>query len=661
MPNTANRILHLDLETVSSADTNVRKVGASRHARDSSTIVTVFAWAFGSGPVQSILLPGRFLSDLPHDVAMHLLRGGRFAAWNAAFEWAFLTSYFHVAMKPEQAVCTMQRALNAGLPAALEDAGDALSLAIRKDKPGKRLMLQMSKPKPDGSYWHDDPFRLAGLDDYCKRDVEAEREVHKYVPDLHPFEQSVSLLDRETNNRGIQIDLDLVEDLIAVAVMETASLNTQCTVLTGRAVTSPGTQTAKLTQWFASRGYPITDIGRETIADTLLTAVDAEMPPDVIEVLNIRQKVAKSSVGKLQAMLNCVDTDGRVRGTLQYYGASRTGRFSGRLIQPQNFPRPPEHYDPADAIRHVMNDEDNDFLRMFYDEPLSVVSACLRGCLIPAPGEKFLIFDLAQIEARVIAWLAGQQDLLDAVRRGEDIYLFTADQNGFTGNRTAGKVMVLGLGFGMGHVAFVEFAKGYGMTLSTVEANEMVTRWRDANRMIRKFWWDLDAAVKNTVKAGRHGRVARMDHGIRIGLGMDKANQDVLMIELPSGRVLWYRNPHIVVDPVQPQHDAIEFDGIHQKTGKWGPIRTWGSKLAENITQAVARDVICEAAIRVSNLFPGTHLVLSVHDELVFEIAGGVHPGVIADIRAEIEQPPKWARDLPVGAKGGLAERYGKG
>lgn len=200
MPNTHNRLLHCDIETVSSAATNVRKVGASRHARDASTIVTVFAWAFGNDPVDSMLLvkPG----DLPPAVSDHLARGGRFAAWNAAFEWAFLTNYFGLKLKPGQAICTMQRALNAGLPAALDNSGDALNLKIRKDAGGKRLMMQMSKPKADGSYWHNSDYsKLLALRDYCQRDVEAEREVGKYVPDLVNSEQKVSLLDRRTNNR----------------------------------------------------------------------------------------------------------------------------------------------------------------------------------------------------------------------------------------------------------------------------------------------------------------------------------------------------------------------------------------------------------------------------------------------------------------------------
>jgi DNA polymerase len=333
--------LSLDFETCANPDANVKKVGASRHSRDPSTIVTVAAYAFGNGPVKSVLLPPRGPNGLPQEVVDHIAKGGVIHAWNAAFEAAILTNYFGLTVNPSSLVCTMQRALNAGLPAALDDAGDALNLKIRKDAGGKRLMMQMSKPKPDGTCWHDTDYsKLLALRDYCQRDVEAEREVHKFVPELSPGEQDVSLLDRVTNNRGIRIDIPLIHELIGIANQETADLNRKCSNITAGAITSPGTQTAKLTQWFSDRGHPITDIGKETIAETLLTAMDAGLPLDVIEVLAIRQKVAKSSVGKLKAMLACVDDDERVRGTLQYYGASRTGRFSGRLIQPQNFPRP---------------------------------------------------------------------------------------------------------------------------------------------------------------------------------------------------------------------------------------------------------------------------------------------------------------------------------
>ena len=233
-------------------------------------------------------------------------------------------------------------------------------------------------------------------------------------------------------------------------------------------MTSPGTQTDRLIKWLRNEGIAISDLSKGSVTEILETPFGLDI--HVYRVLLIRQQVAKSSVKKLQAMLNTVDDDDRVRGTLQYYGAGRTGRFSGRMIQPQNFPRPEDYAN--EAINAVMDwDFDHEGLRAFYGDPLTVIASCLRGCLIPGQGNAFDRYDLAQIEARVLAWLAGQNDVVDAFRRfdtgaGDDVYLYTADRMGMTGNRTAGKVAVLGLGYGMGHVAFIDFARGYNLTLS---------------------------------------------------------------------------------------------------------------------------------------------------------------------------------------------------
>jgi DNA polymerase len=642
------RLLHLDFETASSVD--LRKVGASVYSRHPDTIATVIAWAFDNGPVFVETLP----KDAPYAVLKHLHAGGRFVAWNAAFEWAFLTNYFGLRLDPAQAVCSMQQALYAGLPAKLEHAGVALSLpqSQLKDVAGHRLMLQMSRPKKDGTFWHDDPAKLAALASYCKQDVIAERAIHDLTPPLPDYEKAVSLLDRRTNDRGIRLDLRLIHTLLDIAKTETAKLDAECKALTGGIVTSPGTQTARLLTWLWGEGVKMATVGKEEVQETLDTAPEAGLPPLGTKVLAIRQKVAKSSVKKLQAMLNTVDDDGRVRGTLQYYGASRTGRFSGRLIQPQNFPRPPKGWNPLDAINAILDyGLRNEGIGLFYGEPLSVVSACLRGCLIPSPGKHFMVFDLSQIEARALAWLSGQHDVLEVFRKGEDVYIYTSDRLGL-GSRQAGKVAVLGLGYGMGHEAFVDFARANGLIIDRMESLEIVSAWRDANAFTRQFWWDLDAAAKNAIQ--RPGTTFRA-RGISLTVGASHGYQ-CLLIRLPSGRDLWYRNPRLVDDPDVPGRTSIVFDGVDQYTKQWTSIRTWGSKLAENVTQAVARDIIAEAALRVSD--PDIELVLSVHDEVLLEVTPGVDP---LYVKAKIETVPKWAAGLPVACEGGILEhRYGK-
>jgi DNA polymerase len=641
--------LFIDFESTSGVD--LRKVGASRYSRDPSTIVTVVAWAFDAGPVSAETMPKR----LPQEILDHIKAGGEVHAWNVHFEAALLTNHFKLNIDPATFRCTMQQALYAGLPAKLEHAGVALGLppSKLKDISGHRLMMQMSRPKKDGTYWHDDPVKLADLAAYCKQDVIAERAIHQLTPELPKSEQAVSLLDRQTNDRGIRLDLPLINLLLYIATYETTKLNAECKVLTKGIVTSPGTQTARLLAWLWDQGIQMATVGKEEVQETLDTAPEAELDPLGTKVLGIRQKVAKSSVKKLQAMLNTVDRDERVRGTLQYYGASRTGRFSGRLIQPQNFPRPPKGWNPLDAIRAIKNGLRNEGIGLFYGEPLAVVSACLRGCLIPSDGKQFMVFDLSQIEARVLAWLAGQDDVLQVFRRGDDVYSYTSEQLGL-GSRQAGKVAVLGLGYGMGHEAFVDFALANGLRLSKMESLGIVTAWRDANAHTRQFWWDLDKLAKTAIS---HPGSIMWARGIGLSV-RDSYGHPCLLIKLPSGRDLWYRNPRLVVDPVQPNHTAIVFDGVDQYTKQWQPIRTWGSKLAENITQAVARDVIVEAALRVSG--PYCELVLSVHDELLFEV-GRITRLEVADAKALIETPPPWAAGLPVACEGGiLDERYGK-
>jgi DNA polymerase len=647
--------LHLDFESASCVD--LKKAGASRYAQDPSTVVLAVAYAYDDGPVQKLILPTRaeMFSIVPaNDFLIH--------AWNANFESAILRHRFGMAMGAENFSCTMQRALYSGLPGKLEHAGPALRLPITKDMAGHRLMLSMSKPRKDGTFWHQDPNegrqKLDALADYCARDVEAERAIAGVIPKLSSDERAVAIFDAITNARGIRLDLPFVDRLIQITEAETRALNAECMVLTNAAVTSPGTQTDRLLKWFETQGTPLEDVSKQTIAETLETAVDAGLPAHVVQVLGIRQKVARSSVHKLKAMKHCVDPDGRVRGTLQYYGA-RTGRWGGRLIQPQNFPRP-EDYAPR-AVSAVLGGMDNGGLRTFFDDPLAAVASMLRSTIIPAPGRKLAVFDFDQIEARVLAWLSGQRDLLDVFAAGTDVYEYVSDRLGL-GSRKAGKVAVLGLGYGMGPKHFIEFAAGYDLMIGFEESQRMVYDWRQANPEIVGFWQQLDASIRLLAD----GRSALAAIGKRTSVGMvelrrsaAKNGDPLLTIELPSGRNLFYRNFRLEPDPTHPGRDGIVYDGTDPITKRWTSIRSWGAKFAENVTQAVARDIMVEAAQRVSSMMPGMDLVLSVHDELVFET--GKNPkSALPLVKGLLEATPHWAPGLPVAAKGGFMDRYGK-
>lgn len=371
------RVLYLDFETACDAD--LKKVGASKYAKDPSLIVTVCAWAFDDEKVRSVVNPGVDTLDLPQEIIEHIAAGGVVSGWNSGgFEYNVLKSHFGVNIQPHQITDTMQRALHAGLPGALGDCGPALRLDIIKDTTAHRLMLQLSKPRKHRgdkfSYWHiDDPTKLEALRVYCERDVEAEREIAKYIPELPAREQRISALDRAANGRGIRLDVDLIEKMIALADEATAALNERCAIVTKGAVTSPGTQAARLAAWLGSRGLTVDSLAKGMVEDALtrtkelagapaaqdakkqavlraytalrdddsfyplLVASKADPFADIKEALQLRQIAAKSSAKKLTAMLNCMEEhDNCVRGSLAYYGAARTGRWcltEGSLVR----------------------------------------------------------------------------------------------------------------------------------------------------------------------------------------------------------------------------------------------------------------------------------------------------------------------------------------
>lgn len=433
-------ILFLDFETACALD--LKKSGASRYSRDPSLIVTVVGWAFDDDPAQAETVLTLGPRRLPPAVEDHIRGGGLVSGWNSRnFEANILRNYFGLAIPHAQITDTMQAALHGGLPAALGDAGPALGLPIVKDATAHRLMLQMARPRairPDGSYrwWHeDDAEKLERLRLYCAQDVEAERAISKSIPQLPEHELRVALLDARANAKGVRVDVPAVRQLIAIADASTKRLNAECVRLTNGQVSSPGSQTARLLAWLGPFAPP--DLTKDSVARAL--ARD-DLPPHIRRVLEIRQLAAKSSVKKLQAALSCVDEDDAIRGMLAYYGASRTGRWAGRLFQPQNLVRP-SLKDPDLALDLIADGADVDLIEALFGPPLEVVSSCLRGILIPRPGHAFVVFDLSQIEARMVAWLAGQEDILDVFARGDDVYTFTANKLGLP-SRQAGKVCV---------------------------------------------------------------------------------------------------------------------------------------------------------------------------------------------------------------------------
>lgn len=644
--------ISLDFETFNTID--LRAVGAELYSSSPDLIITTMAWAIETGPVQSAKLP----ASLPGPVLSHFSQGGRLRAWNAAFEWSILANHYGLRLPWDRVDCTMQRALYAGLPAALEKAGPALGIPASqlKDATARRLMLQMAKPRKGGGYWHDDPVKLEDLTEYCRQDVVAERAIARMLPYLPENERLVSALDHEANQRGIALDVDLIRKLTNLARDETSRLNQICGVLTGGEVTSPATQGARLKAWLEAQGLAVPGGLDKAAVATLLAQ---PLGPATRQVLELRQEVAKTSTRKLVAMTRCAGSDSRVRGQLMYYGASRTGRFSGKLIQPQNMPRP-SLAKPilADAIHSIKAGGDADWIDLLYGKPLDVVAQSLRSCLIAGPGKIFVVYDFRQIEARVLAWLAGQQNVLDACAAGEDIYVVAQKQVGLP-SRLAAKVVVLACGFGMGPNRFQETAEKYGLVLTINEATQMVADWREANPNTVDLWHKTEKAARRALfKPGPPQKVAGGKVGFT-GNEADRRDPAKLTMKLPSGRELFYRNARIEDDPARPGKGGnLTYDGVDQITRKWGPIRTWGGKQVENAVQAIARDCLVDAALRVDAAGWG-ELVLSVHDELIWEVPIADAGMAAILIKAEVEKSPAFAPDLPVAAEGGIKSSYG--
>jgi len=697
---------HLDFETYSTCD--LRAAGAHAYAEDPSTGVWCMAWCVGDAPVMT-WKPGE---PDPEDLLAFIRDGGKIVIHNAQFDRQIWNKVVRRDRPhwPEiqigQTICTMARAQAMALPASLDQLGYALGLKIQKDKDGAALMMRMCRPRkvgltqeecpachgkgiwrdehertwdcttcsgdgfivnPNGVVWWDEPEKIDRLTDYCRIDVEAERLADEALPFLPAAEQEVYELDQLINERGVMIDLQIVRKAVAVVKEAKRRADERMWYLTDGEVQKT-TETAKLVAWINSKGVPCESVAKGETEELILRATVTDNPV-VEEVVRLRKAAAKSSAAKFTAMEKSACVDGRVRGTLAYHGAA-TGRWAGRLIQPQNLPRVDPDRDLPDVERaltllglDMRPAEIVDALEMLTGQPMETLSKCLRAMLIAGPGKKFVGGDFSNIEGRVNAWLAGEDWKVQAFRdfdagAGNDLYkLAYARSFGVKvedvskADRQIGKVMELALGYQGGVGAFQTMASGYGIKVTDERADELKRAWREAHPRIVQSWWDLsDAAI---AAVGSPGEITQVLEG-RIRY---RASNGFLFCRLPSGRCLAYAKPRLVqVEDLRGRmRYQIEYDAVDSVTRRWGPSRLYGGLQCENVVQAIARDVMVASMLQAEDA--GLPVVLTVHDELLCETGPEGDAEVLRKIMATV---PEWAEGLPIAAATWEDKRYVK-
>lgn len=665
-------VAHVDFETFSEAD--LRASGAYAYARHPSTDILCMAWAYGD-MAPELWLPGQ---PFPELLALHIATGGRIVAWNAPFErliWRHVAvpRYGFPPLRDEQIWCAAAQGANMALPRDLDGAAAALGDTPQKDATGRRIMLQLSQPrkptKTDArTRWTPEmaPEKFDHLYRYCLQDVEAERGIGRRVYALSPAEREMFLLDQRINDRGVKIDRTLIERAKQVVDQTLADLHRQLAECTGGAVTE-STQTARLREWAGTRGVHLDSVAAHAVEEALTFP---DLPREVKKALLIRQEAGKSSTAKLNAMLNAAGPDDRIRGSLLYYGAARTGRWSGRLHQPQNFPRGDEAIlaDVHGAVQAILTGN-ADHVRLLYGPPMSVVSTCLRPCMIADDGCDLMACDFANIEGRVLAWIAGERWKLQAfrdfdtilgydaegepIRKGPDLYkvaygrsLGVPVDQVTKPQRQVGKVIELACGYQGWTGAFQTFAKLYRLKVPDDEAARLAGAWREAHPGVVGLWRDLnDAAMRAVAAPGRQFTAGPVTY---------LCANDYLWCRLPSGRVLAYCRPHLAVNDRGEQ--AVHFWGTDSVTKQWTRIGGYGGLWCENVVQAISRDLLAAAMLRLEAArYP---LVLTVHDELVAEVPHGRFD--VAEMESIAAECPPWAKGLPVAADGWRDRRYQK-
>lgn len=660
------KTLSIDIETYSGVD--LAKCGVYKYAESDDFEVLLFGYAADGGEVHVVDLangekiPDEIIDSLTNDSVVKW-------AYNANFERVCLSRYLSDAgvyldpfhdrhplsaecaryLNPESWRCSMVWAAYMGLPLSLEGSGAVLGLEKQKLTEGKELTRFFCKPcaptKSNGGRTRnlpsDAPDKWDVFKQYNRRDVEVEMSIQRKLSKF-PVPDEVWTryrIDQEINDRGVAVDMELVHQAISMDTYSRQKLTAAMKELTD--LDNPNS-VQQMKQWLSDNGLDAPSLGKKEVALMLKTA-----PCELQSILLLRQQLAKSSVKKYQAMENAVCADGRARGMFQFYGANRTGRWAGRLVQLQNLPQ--NHLPDLSEARALVRSGDYDAVEMLYCDVPDTLSQLVRTAFIPKKDRKFIVSDFSAIEARVLAWLAGEKWRQDVFENGGDIYCASASQmfkvpvekHGVNGHlRQKGKIAELALGYG-GSVGALKAMGALEMGLDEEELQPLVTSWRNANPNIVRFWWQIDSAAINAVRNRTSADVKGIKFSYQSGM---------LFISLPSGRRLAYVKPKIGVNRFGG--DCITYEGVGT-TKKWERLDTYGPKLVENIVQATSRDILCYAM----QTLLCSDIVMHIHDELVIEADPNVSLTAVCE---QMGRTPPWAEGLKLRADGYETDYYKK-
>ena len=651
--------LFIDIETYSSVD--IKESGTYKYIESPDFEILIIGYALDNGPVNIIdLAQGE---EMPEEFEEALLDPEYIkVAHNAVFErLSFKRVGYNV--PAEQWCCTSVKAAYCGLPLSLDGVSKALNLTDKKLDTGKALIKYFSCPckatRINGmrtrNYPEHAPEKWEMYKEYNKYDVLVEREIffkleRHIIPDI---EREMYVLDQNINDRGILVDMELAESAIAVDNAYTALLTQQAQQLTG--LENPNSP-VQIRQWIEKQtGCAVLSLSKETMPDLLKEFSDY---PDVIELLNIRKKLSKTSIKKYYAMLNCAMKDHRVRGTFQFYGANRTGRWAGRLLQLQNLSK--NHISHIEVPRELIRARDWESVEMMYDDVADILSQLVRTALIAAPGKVFSVADFSAIEARVISWLANEKWRMDVFRGDGKIYeatgakMFNVPISSITKGsvlRDKSKISELALGY-EGSLGALRRMGGERMGLSDTEMMSLVRKWRMANPAIVEMWKEIDEASKEAVRYQRP--VSCTCRNI-----IFDCDGEFMTIQLPSGRKLYYYGPRFkdkkIGRSTMPSR-VLCYQGVVQETKQWGEIDTYGGKLTENIVQAIARDLLGSSMLQLEA--EGYHPVCHIHDECLVEVPEENAQAYYEEMARIMGTPPEWASDLPLRADGYVTPFY---